>query len=95
MDARAAVGLLFGILGWISIGILIGKATYLLVARCCTARDSTDLSFATIVALIGSFIGGTVSWSLRTGSDRAVLSLGGALLGALVLALVFFVITPI
>jgi len=92
---NGAGSLLISSAGWIGIGLSVGWRADRLVLRRRAARDTTDRPFALIVATIGSLIGGTVSWSLRTGSDGALLSLGGALLGALVLALVFLVITPI
>jgi len=95
MERTTAITLGLTIIGWILIGLGIGTLTDMLVARHVAVRDSTDRPFSVIVATIGSLIGGTVGWSLRADSGRDVLSLGGALLGALVLALVFRVATPI
>ncbi len=95
MIARVDILLLFSIAGWVGIGLGVGWLTNRLVARRRAARDTTDRPFALIVALIGACISGTVGWSLRDDNVRIMLSLGGALLGALTLALVFLVITPV
>ncbi len=95
MIARVAAPLLLSLVGWIGIGLAIGRLTYAALVRWPAKAQRADLPLTCILGLVGALIGGAVGWSTHGGLNAALASLIGAALGALLICLVFQFIVPV
>lgn len=95
MIARVDAPLLVSLVGWIGIGLVIGRLTFVALVRWPANRQRADLPLTLILSLVGALIGGAVGWSTHGGLNAVLASLIGAALGALLICLVFQFIVPV
>ena len=95
MIARVDVSLLFSIVGWTGIGLATGSLTYAALVQRPSKQSRADLPLALILGLVGALIGGAVGWSIQGGLHAVPASFGGAILGALLVCIVFQFIVPV
>jgi len=93
--ARVDAPLLVSLVGWVGIGLAIGRLTYDALVRRPAKRQRADLPLTLILGLVGALIGGAVGWSTDGGPSPVLASLIGAALGALLICLVFQFIVPV
>lgn len=95
MAAYVDIHLLLSVTGWISIGLAIGRGAYAALVRRDQQPTRADLPVAHILGLVGANIGGAVGWSMHGTLNEVAASLIGALLGALLLCVIFQFIVPV
>ncbi len=93
--ARVDAPLLLSLVGWVGIGLVIGRLTYAALIRRPAKAQRADLPLTLILGLVGALIGGAVGWSTHGGLNAVLASLIGAALGTLLICLVFQFIVPV
>ena len=95
MIARVDTPLLVSLVGWTGIGLAVGRLSYAALVRRESAGRRADLPLALVLGLVGALIGGAVGWSIQGGLHAVPASFGGAVLGALLVCIIFLFIIPV
>jgi len=95
MIARVDAPLLGSLVGWVAIGLVIGRLTYAALVRRPAKARRADLPLTLVLSLVGALIGGAVGWSTHGELNAVLASLIGAVLGGLVMCILFQFIVPV